>query len=65
MPGAVSKIAAFLNRNLTREDVKKICEHCSLVNMKENAMLNFQYYKDYKEVNESHGNFINTGKSTP
>ena len=62
MPGAVSKIAEFLNRKLTPGDVKKICEHCSLVNMKENVMLNLDYYKNYKKVHNHHGNFINTGE---
>lgn len=61
MPGTVTKIADFLSRELTDEDINKICEHCSIENMKKNEMTNFAYYKQHREAKEDHGGLINTG----
>ena len=66
MPGTVRRIAKFLNRELSEENVKQICEHCSIENMKKNEMTNGEYHGEYAadisvEFNANHGGLINTG----
>ena len=66
MPRTVRKIAEYLNRKLSEEDIKKICDHCSIENMKKNQMTNGDYGDDYAadtsiEYNKNHGGLINTG----
>ena len=66
MPGTVRKIAEFLNRELSEADVKRICEHCSVENMKMNEMTNGDYRPEYVpgtsiRYNKNHGSLINTG----
>ena len=34
MPGTVQKIARFLDRQLSDEDIDKICDHCNIGNIK-------------------------------
>ena len=62
LPNGVRTIAKFLGKDVTDEDVAKICEHCSLKNMKANDKVNMSYWRDYKKVNDnSGGGFINKG----
>lgn len=62
-PKAVRKIASFLGRTLTDDDIAKICEHCSVDNMRNNDMVNMSYLRDVKHVNDDAPcRFINQGK---
>ena len=63
MPGTVRKIARFLDRQLSDDDIDKICEHCSIGNMKKNEMTNLTYFKQHTTLNlsETHGGHVNTG----
>ncbi|KAL4224763.1 Sulfotransferase domain [Mactra antiquata] len=62
-PAAIRRIAEFLGRKLTDDDVERISEHCSIEQMKNNKMTNFSYITQYKETNEdAPERFINKGK---
>ena len=64
MAGTVRRIAEFLGRELSEENVKKICDHCSIENMKKNEMTNGDYFVDVAdfEMAPDHGGLINSGK---
>ena len=66
MSGTVRKIAEFLNRELSEDDVKQICEHCSIENMKKNKMTNGDHHEEYVPgtsiaFNKNNSGLINTG----
>ncbi|XP_053373148.1 sulfotransferase 1A1-like [Mercenaria mercenaria] len=62
MPSAIRKIAEFLGRSLTNEDVTKIADHCHVDNMRNNRMVNLAYWRDIRHVNDdAEGRFINKG----
>lgn len=61
---AVRQIADFLGRTLTDDDVAKICEHCSVDNMRQNDKVNMSYWREIKHINDkAPGRFINQGKA--
>ena len=64
MAAAIRRIAKFLGRTLTDNDVTNIADHCSIVKMRENDKVNVSYWQDIGYVdfkpNESH--FINQGR---
>ena len=55
------KIANFLGRSLTEDDIDKVMEHTSLENMKKNAAVNFSYKEKLHKTDTSDGAFINQG----
>lgn len=62
LSGTCKKIAAFLERPLTDEQVDRICRHCHVDNMRSNDKVNMSYWRDVKEVNDAEGGgFINKG----
>lgn len=61
MPSAIRKIATFLNRKLSEEDVAKIADHCNVKNMRENETVNYTYWKEIGYVNSDDSHFINKG----
>ncbi|XP_045164645.2 sulfotransferase 4A1-like [Mercenaria mercenaria] len=62
-PKTARQIAEFLGRTLTEDDVAKICDYCSVDNMKNNPMCNMSYWRDIKKVYDGDGGFINQGKA--
>ena len=62
LPGAIRKIADFLGKKLTSNDVSKIATHCSLENMRNNNMLNISYQRSLRALDDSLGGFINKGE---
>jgi hypothetical protein len=59
----VRTIAKFLGKEISDENVAKICDHCSVQNMKTNDKVNLSYWRDVKNVNdEAGGGFINKGQ---
>jgi hypothetical protein len=47
---------------LTDKDVANICDYCSVENMKNNAMCNLSYWRDFRKVYDNpDGGFINQG----
>ena len=63
LPGTCRTIARFLGRTLTDDQVARICDHCSVDNMRNNDMVNLSYWKTIKKTN-SVGGFINKGNIT-
>ncbi|XP_060595160.1 sulfotransferase 4A1-like [Ruditapes philippinarum] len=64
MPKAVRRIADFLKRQITDDDVARICEHCHVDNMRKNDKVNMSYWRDVKKVYDNlDGGFINKGKA--
>ncbi|XP_060595287.1 sulfotransferase 1C4-like [Ruditapes philippinarum] len=58
----VRTIAKFLGKEISDENVAKICDHCTVQNMKTNDKVNLSYWRDVKNVNdEAGGGFINKG----
>ena len=60
--GTVRKIADFLGKVLTDEQVNKIVEHTSLESMKYNPAVNFAYFEQEFDTDKTDGEFINSGK---
>lgn len=64
LPNGVRTIAKFLGKEISDENVARICDHCSVQNMKTNENVNLSYWREFKNVNdEAGGGFINKGKS--
>ncbi|XP_052771508.1 sulfotransferase 1B1-like [Mya arenaria] len=63
MSGCVRKIANFLDRKLTDDDVIRITDHCNVNQMRENPMTNLQYIQKYSKMRDGVGAFINKGKA--
>ncbi|XP_053374487.1 amine sulfotransferase-like isoform X2 [Mercenaria mercenaria] len=63
MPAAIRRIAKFLGRTLTDENVANIADHCNIVNMRNNDKVNLSYWKNIGYVNfeENESQFINKG----
>ena len=61
MAETIRKIANFLGKTVTTDEVEKIIDHCSLENMRANEKLNMSYYRDFKKVFDDIGGFINKG----
>lgn len=59
----IRQVADFLGRTLTDDDVAKICDYCSVENMKNNPMCNMSYWREYTKVFDDDGGFINQGKA--
>ena len=59
--GTIKKIAEFLGRPLTEEDIDRIVEHTSLQYMKTNDKVNLSYIEKYRDTDKSEGAFINKG----
>ena len=59
--GTIEKIAEFLGKSLTDEDVDRIIEHTSLQYMKNNDKVNMSYIEKYRETDKTEGAFINKG----
>ncbi|XP_053373334.1 amine sulfotransferase-like [Mercenaria mercenaria] len=64
LPKGVRTIAKFLGKDISDENVARICDHCSVENMKKNDKVNLSYWRDVKKVNDdAGGGFINKGKA--
>lgn len=63
-PKAVKTIASFLKREITDEQVAKICEHCHVDKMRNNDNANMSYWRNIVKINyNADGGFINQGKA--
>ncbi|WAR13048.1 ST1A1-like protein [Mya arenaria] len=64
LPNTCHKIAEFLDRKLTDDEITRICQHCHVDNMRNNDHVNGTYWKTFKRMNDdSAGRFINKGKA--
>lgn len=46
MPKCIKRIANFLNKSLTEEQIEKLTEHVSIKNFNQNKAINSEYLKD-------------------
>ena len=60
--GTIKKIADFLGKDLSDDQLEKIVEYTSLENMKKNNSVNFLYFENLYPTDKSDGAFINKGK---
>ena len=60
--GTIKKIADFLGKLLTDDDIDNILEHTSLENMRKNEAVNMSYIEKHRETDNSEGVFISKGK---
>ncbi|XP_052785361.1 uncharacterized protein LOC128220901 [Mya arenaria] len=64
LAGHVRKIAAFLNKKLSDDDVDRICKHCHVDRMRTDDKVNMSYWRNIKQINDdADGGFINKGKA--
>lgn len=60
--GTIRRISDFLNCDLTKDDVAKISEHCHIDNMRSNDKVNWSWFREYVQPDETQGfGFINKG----
>lgn len=58
----IKKIAEFLGKSLSENDVCKIAEHCQFNKMKNNEMVNFSWWKELGLIDaKSDSEFIRKG----
>ncbi|XP_048767572.2 estrogen sulfotransferase-like [Ostrea edulis] len=62
LEGSIKKVAAFLQRDLTTEDVQRIAKHCSFDEMKKNPAVNHQWMNDRKLRDLKGAEFLRHGK---
>lgn len=55
------RIADFLNRKLSPEDIERIVERTDKESMRKNAMVNFAVQETVWNTDKSEGEFINQG----
>ncbi|KAG8181897.1 hypothetical protein JTE90_026056 [Oedothorax gibbosus] len=53
--GSIKRIADFLNKDLSEEEINQIADHCSFHNMSKNPNVNYQHWDDLgiRKTNES------------
>ncbi|KAI5632730.1 sulfotransferase domain-containing protein [Phthorimaea operculella] len=63
LPAAVRRVAKFLNKEVTEEQVGKLCEHLSFDNFKKNKSVNYDEIKDLGVFVGGENPIIRRGKS--
>ncbi|CAH0406344.1 unnamed protein product [Chilo suppressalis] len=62
LPSTVKRVAAFLGKAVTEEQVSRLCDHLAFDNFKKNKSVNFEAIKEISVVNKD-GSFIRKGKA--
>ncbi|WAQ94068.1 ST1A1-like protein [Mya arenaria] len=58
------QIAEFLGRELSDDEVDRICNHCHVDSMRSNDMVNLSYWRNIiKPIDNAGGGFMNKGKA--
>lgn len=60
--GNIRKIAEFLEKELTNEEIDAIADHCSFKNMANNPCVNYQHWDDLGIRNKNEAKFMRKGK---
>ncbi|CAK1581631.1 unnamed protein product [Parnassius mnemosyne] len=60
LPACVRRIAKFLDKEITEEQIEKLCEHLNIDNFKKNKSVNFDNLNDAGLLNEKES-FIRKG----
>lgn len=64
LPAVIKKVAAFLGKQCTEDELKKLAEHLSFENMKNNAAVNYEPVCEANKKNgltDSDGKFMRSG----
>ncbi|XP_062609824.1 sulfotransferase 4A1-like [Saccostrea cucullata] len=59
---SIKRVAIFLQRDLSKEDIQRIAKHCSFVEMKKNPAVNHQWLTDLKYRNPTGAEFLREGR---
>ncbi|KAI5632728.1 sulfotransferase domain-containing protein [Phthorimaea operculella] len=62
LPAAVRKVAKFLNKEYTEEQIAGLCDHLSIDNFKNNKSVNLDHAKDLNLFVDGEQSFIRKGK---
>lgn len=62
LEGCIQRVAAFLQKDLKTEDVKKIAKLCSFGEMKKNPSVNHQWLTDLKYRDPKGAEFLRKGR---
>lgn len=60
--GNIRKIAQFLEKDLTNEEIADIADHCSFKNMSKNPSVNYQHWDDLGIRNKNEAKFMRKGE---
>ncbi|RVE53186.1 hypothetical protein evm_002019 [Chilo suppressalis] len=62
LPSTVKRVAAFLGKAVTEEQVSRLCEHLAFANFKKNLSVNYDILKDTRFI-RNEGSFMRKGKA--
>ncbi|XP_013145972.1 PREDICTED: estrogen sulfotransferase-like [Papilio polytes] len=63
LPAAVRRVADFLGKSFTKEEIDKLCEHLSIDNFKNNKSVNYDVMKELGILISDGQSFIRKGKA--
>lgn len=63
LPGTIRKVASFLNKSFTDEQVGRLADHLHIRNFKDNPSVNCEELKAIKLLNSGEQSFVRSGKS--
>lgn len=58
----IERIASFLNKKLSREQMAAICHHCQFQNMRQNNSVNYSWWDDYGIRDKTQSQFLRKGQ---
>lgn len=63
LPGTIRKVATFLNKSFTEDQVTKLADYLHISNFKNNRAVNCEELKSIKLLNDGEQGFVRKGKS--
>ncbi|CAH2073442.1 unnamed protein product, partial [Iphiclides podalirius] len=63
LPAAIRRVANFLDKSFTTEQIEKLCEHLSIENFKNNKSVNYDVMKELGILISDGQSFIRKGKT--
>lgn len=64
LPANISKVATFLHKNVDKENTKRLVDHLSLENFRNNQSVNWKDMADRGLVNTTESPFVRRGETT-
>ncbi|CAG9783943.1 unnamed protein product [Diatraea saccharalis] len=62
-PSTVQRVAKFLGKTVTEEQMSRLCEHLAFNNFKRNKSVNMEFFKELNTTNTNASPFIRKGKA--
>lgn len=62
LPAAVRRVAAFLDKDFSEDEIAKLCDHLNIDNFKKNKSVNFDIMKELGILIPGEQAFIRKGK---